>query len=338
MSLKKHNRWSRIIPLGTTKTDLKNRLRLTTLTERERSVCRLVLDTADPTNADPRKEFTLTVAFICESIGFSPENVWPKVRNLLTEKGMLASCSEPLGRGEKRWHLNFDFTPLAAGVFDKPVELFTDTTKNKGSRARVRDPLRLGGSRDPLEKAGSRDPVRKRGLEPETLEPEKPTAKAAAVASGLTEIERRLPGVAQPELERVIAALAGATEDQTTAFFQIFSDRRAGARDAVALCIGLARLASRGELRVTNDGQTAPQIELAEDVCMNHDGWIGHIEDPSGVLAVAQAGNFGLLHGRSGGVFAQAESARFWRKVDAGELDFVESTAKRKVTEVTSSS
>lgn len=132
VSLQKHNRWSRVIPAGFTCTDLKNRLRDTTLTERERSVCRLVLDTADP------EYFTVTVRFIAESIGFSADKTWPKVRDLLVKKGILICNAERLGGGQQRWHLNFDFTPLAAGLFTrKEKELSTPDEKKGGSRARM---------------------------------------------------------------------------------------------------------------------------------------------------------------------------------------------------------
>jgi len=303
--------------VGVTCTDLKNRLRSTTLTERERSVCRLVLDMAGP------ELFTVTVKFICESIGFSTENVWPKVRNLLTEKGILISQSEALGRGEKRWHLNFDFTPLAAGLFDSPAGLSTDRTKTRGSRARARDPLHLRGSRDPLQPPGSRDPAVEAGLEPEALEPKIPTTKEVVVSAS-TEKEERLQGLAEAERRRVMTALEGAHSEQVTAFYQILAERRAGARDPVGLSIGLARLASRGELRVRVIAPTPDlHIDLATTVCAAHADWRGHIAGPSGVLAVAQAGDAGLLRDERGAIFAPKDSARFWRKVNEGDLDFI---------------
>ena len=213
LSFEKHNHWSRVVPSGVTETDLKNRLRITTLTERERSVCRLVLDTAPPA------EFTLTVKFITDSIGFSAEKIWPKVRDGLILKGILNAHSERLGHGEKRWHLNFDFTVIAAGKLDADAsdeKLSTPQAQRGGSHARACDPPIWGGSGNPPGFGG---------LEPENLEPETTTTKPAVVTekeetqihwpAGLSDGQKTaaraaLAGLVDHEKQQLLDELAGA--------------------------------------------------------------------------------------------------------------------------------
>lgn len=313
MSLQKHNRWSRVIPPGFTCTDLKNHLIRTTLIERERSVCRLVLDTAEP------EFFTVTVKFIADSIGFSPAKQWPKVRESLVQKGLLVCSAETLGGGQQRWHLNFDFTPLASGLFDREEKLSTPDAKKGGSRARACDPPILGGSRDPSRSGGSRDPSKNGGLEPEALEPEKPTSKAAAFL--LLEKNKKLCAATMADKNRIWDALDGADASQAGAFFGSLEARLSRARSPVALSVHLAGLATRGELSIETTSEPAV---LAAEICAEMACRRGHLRGPSGVVALAQADAApGQLRSPSGLLFSLADSAVFWSRVENGELDFV---------------
>lgn len=321
MSLQKHNRWSRVIPPGFTCTALKNRLRLTTLTERERSVCRLVLDTAEP------EFFTVTVKFIADSIGFSAEKQWPKVRDSLVQKGLLVCNAEKLGGGQQRWHLNFDFTPLAAGLFDREAEkLSTCDSKIGGSRARACDPPILGGSRDPSKSGGSRDPAATGGFEPEALKPKKPTSKAAA-AFLLFDGHECLAVFKHADKNRIAAALGSAGEDQINTFIRALAEKVSSgrAKDPVAFAMYLAELTSRGELELAASGAMLPPS--AAQVCATKATWRGDLRSPAGVVAVAKLdAGMGQLRAPTGPLFSIADSSLFWLRVDEGELDFVSAT------------
>lgn len=332
MSLQKHNRWSRLIPPGFTCTDLKNRLRLTTLTKLERSVCRFILDQADPTL------FTVTAGFIASSLDFSLEKTWPRVRNQLAEKGLIVWHRQPripfrpvnyevLPNGEKRWHLNFDFTPLASGLFDREAEkLSTRDSKKRGSRAHACDPPILGGSRNPIQSGGSRDPAALGGFEPEALAPEKPTSKAAAFL--LIEKQECLVAVTSAEKNRIAAALGSAGEDQINTFISVFSARLGRAEKPVGLAVHLAQLASRGELAL--DAPAPPMLApaagsgSATDVCAAKSTWRGYLRGPVGVVAEAKLdAGMGQLRSPNGSLFSIADSSIFWLRVDEGGLDFV---------------
>lgn len=329
MSLQKHNRWSRLIPPGFTCTDLKNRLRLTTLTKLQRSVCRFILDQADPTL------FTVTAGFIATSLDFSLEKTWPRVRNQLAEKGLIVWHRQPripfrpvnyevLPNGEKRWHLNFDFTPLASGLFDREAEkLSTRDSKKGGSRARACDPPILGGSRDPLQSGGSRDPAALAGFKPESLEPEKPTSKAAAFL--LIEKQECLGAVTSADKKRIAAALGSAGEDQINTFISVLSDRMGRAKKPVGLAVHLAQLASRGELSIEAPAPAlAPAATSPGEVCAAKATWHGHLRSPAGVVADAKSdASPGQLRSPSGLLFSISASAIYWQQVDEGELDFV---------------
>ena len=318
MSLKKHNRWSRVIPPGITCTDLKNQLIRTTLIERERSVCRLVLDTAEP------ELFTVTVKFIADSLGFSAAKQWPKVRDLLVQKGILVCNAEKLNGGQQRWHLNFDFTPLASGLFDREEKLSTPDAKKVGSRARACDPPILGGSRDPLQSGGSRDPAPLGGFEPEALEAEKPTSKAVAAFLLLKEQEC-LGAVTSEDKNRIAVALGSASVAQINTFIHVFSARVGQARRPVGLAVHLAGLAGRGELSIE---APAPVLARAApsptEVCAAKASWHGHLRSPAGVVADAKSdASPGQLRSPNGPLFSIAASAIYWQQVDEGELDFV---------------
>lgn len=316
MSLQKHNRWSRVIPSGFTCTDLKNHLIHTTLIERERSVCRLVLDTAEP------EFFTVTVKFIADSIGFSPAKQWPKVRDSLVQKGLLVCSAETLGGGQQRWHLNFDFTPLASGLFDREEKLSTPDTEKGGSRARACDPPILGGSRDPTQSGGSRDPAALGGFEPEALEPEKPTSKAAAFL--LLQKQTCLAAVTSADKYRIAAELAKAVPAQIDAFFGVLSARVSGGKvnDLVSYAVSLAKLAGSGQLAL--DAVLPPS---AAEVCAAKGAWRGDLRGPAGVVAVAKLdAGMGQLRSPNGPLFSIADSSLFWLRVDEGELDFVSAT------------
>lgn len=327
MSFQKHNRWSRVIPPGFTCTNLKNQLRVTTLSERERSVCRLVLDTAEPT------EFTLTVKFISDSIGFSAAKTWPRVRDLLVSKGILAFRAEELGGGEKRWHLNFDFTPLAAGLFDLPAddlaeaeELSTDADKKKGSLARACDPPHLVGSHDPAQSGGSRDPTVQGGLEPDTFEPEKTTTNAAAAPTSAStgKEEDQLPGLTEAERGRVMKKLTGASEEQKELACQIYRVRRHSALDPAGLAISLASQAAKNALCAPRL-QIAPVVEADQSaaVCAAHAHWRGDLVGPTGARARSKSGDEGQVRDHFDRLFSLSESAALWRRIEAGELDFI---------------
>lgn len=332
MSLQKHNRWSIVIPAGVSKTDLKNRLRRTILSQLERSVCRLILDQADPT------VFTVTAGFIASSLAFSLEKTWPRVRNQLAEKGLIVWHRQPriplrpvnyevLPNGEKRWHLNFDFTPLASGLFDRePEKLSTRDSKKGGSRARACDPLILGGSRNPIQSGGSRDPAATGGFEPATLAPEKPTSKAAAFL--LIEKQECLGAVTSANKNRIAAALGSSSEDQINTFISVLSDRVGRAKKPVGLAVHLAQLASRGELALDAPApMLAPAAASATDVCAAKATWRGYLQGPAGVVAQAKLdAGMGQLRSPNGPLFSIADSSLFWLRVDEGELDFVTAT------------
>lgn len=309
-----------------TTTDLKNRLIRTSLRERERAVCRLVLDTAST--------FTLTARFISRSCGFSLERTWPRVRDSLINHGLLIyEWQRPiplrpvnyrvLDGGQKCWYLNFDFTPLALGTLDQvkvDPKLSTSAAKRGGSRARACDPPQQGGSRDPLLLAGSRDPATKAGLELEVLEQEKPTTKEV-VAFCLT--EKQLKGFSQSELSRVNEALGEATPVQRNTFIQIFTRCRAKARDPVGLAVSLARFAAKGELQLPLSLKTETPGQTARSICDDHGSWRGELCDPTGVQARAVGDFGGQLRDPAGDLLTLTASAAAWQRVDAGELDFV---------------
>jgi hypothetical protein len=318
VSLQKHNRWSRVIPPGVTCTDLKNQLIRTTLIERERSVCRLVLDTAEP------ELFTVTVKFIADSLGFSASKQWPKVRDLLVQKGILVCNAEKLGGGQQRWHLNFDFTPLASGLLDREKKLSTPDAKKGGSRARACDPPHLGGSRDLAALGGSRDPAALGGLELEALEQEKPTSKSKAAAFLLLEKQTCLAAATSADKYRIAAELAKAVPAQIDAFFGVLSARVSGGKvnDLVSYAVSLAKLASSGQLAL--DAVLPPS---AAEVCAAKATWRGDLRSPAGVVAVAKLdASMGQLRSPNGPLFSIADSSLFWLRVDEGELDFVSAT------------
>lgn len=178
MSIKKHNTWSRIIPPGVTQNELKNRLIRTPFTLIERFVLRLILDSAPP------PEFIVTVRFICDSCCLS-EKVWARTRDKLISAGLLTCGHIPLSKGERQWYLNFDFTPLAAGILDeKELSTYPQAKPGGGDCPRARDPSRREGSLDPAQREELLDPSRREGSEPLTLNSKFLTNSGAGAGAG----------------------------------------------------------------------------------------------------------------------------------------------------------
>ena len=298
------------MPSGVTQTDLKNRLRVTTLTERERTVCRLVLDTASPA------EFTLTVKFITDSIGFSAAKVWPKVRDGLILKGILNAHSEKLGHGEKRWHLNFDFTVIASGVLDAPTEKLSTTQAQKGgSRARTCDPPQMGGSRNPP------SPER---LEPANLETKTTTF---VVEDCLKRIKTGLQGagIQDLDIDQILSKLSATSSQQQLSIYEsLIVQRVVAANSPVAMATGLMRRAALGQLHAqpTATPTNEEQPMHPADFCAARSEWIGQLLNPDGQIACCRRGDRGMLRDFSGTLYSMARSQKIWLGVDVGALTF----------------
>ena len=154
-----------------------------------------------------------------------------------------------------------------------------------------------------------------------------PTKEGMAAAFCLTDegAEERLPGLTKAQRQRVTKALAGASAQQAANFFEILKNRRATARDEVALAVSLAKLAAKGDLEAdsTAPGEIDPPTVNYHEICLKHSGWTGKLIGPGGPVATAQSLDFGLLRGPENLFFATKESALFWLRVDAGELTLV---------------
>ena len=311
MSFQKHNQSSVFIPPDTTRLELRNRLKNTTLGPNERAVARIVLDTGGT--------FVLTVSHIIQSAGWRTKKTWPKTRNNLIAAGLLQVGFEPLPGKAKKWFLRFDFTPLAIGMLDE--KLPTDEDKKGGSRARACDPPKMGVSHDPPEMTGSRDPPEKGGSTQETFQRKTPPPARAGAVSG---------GVVWSIKEREEELLNAATAEQRQFFDQIVARPSIKIRDPVGYRFGLAKRAADGTLTGPMNVVTAVRPVSAVDgadfwlfLCEKNSDRVGLLTGPDGPIARARSGAAGtLVCDKSGRTFDYQKSAKLWQQLAAGELDF----------------
>lgn len=304
MSFQKHNQSSVFIPADTTRLELRNRLKNTTLGPNERAVARIVLDTGGV--------FVLTVQHIIQSAGWRTKKTWPKTRNNLIAAGLLEVGFEPLPGKAKKWFLKFDFTPLAIGMLDEKLDekLSTDEAKKGGSRARACDPPQKGVSRDPPLLGVSTLETFQRKIPP-------PPPHSHPVSNGgVLSIKKR-----EEEL------LATATDEQRQFFFATMARPRTKIRDIAAYRIDLAKKAAGGLLTGPINVITAcspisaeagPDFWLFE--CEKNSDLAGVLTGPNGPVARARSGAAGtLVCDKTGRTFDYRKSAKLWLQLAAGE-------------------